>query len=210
MTGSAHPVLHLQTPKAAAAGAATVGALAIAEKERSGKVPRVSAKGAAVKPVPAPESAATPAVDKRAWIHLGTTAISGFGKWMLALSAIEALWGAVALTLGIVSMLNHGLPTALLLKLGIGWLVVVAVLSVWGGQALSRPIYRRGALGKVRRSLQGTGLFFFSLLVHAVALWGATIFVASPGNEALAVIAYIIFGVNVLAAGALSVYNILD
>jgi hypothetical protein len=129
---------------------------------------------------------------------------------MLALSAIEALWGAVALSLGIISMVNHGLPTALLTKLGLGWLAAVAILSLLGGQALSRPIYRRGKLGAVRRGMQGTGLFFFSVLVHLVALWGATIFISTPGNELLAVIAYIIFGVNVLVAGALSVYNILD
>ena len=216
MTGSHMPVLQLRTPTGreaavagAAAGAVALGAgaagIATAERERSGKVPRVSAKGAAVA-VPA----AAPATDSRAWIRFGATPVSGFGKWMLTLSAIEALWGAVALSLGIISIVNHGLPTPLLLKLGLGWLGVVVLLSLLGGQALSRPVYRRGALGGLRRGMQGTGLFFFSLLVHAVALWGATIFVASPGNELLAVIAYIIFGLNVLAAGALSVFNILD
>ena len=215
---SGHPVLHLHTPPAAqaaattatAAATASVGAVALAEKERSGKVPRVSGKGTAVAAPAKAAPAVTPEVDKRAWIRLGTTAISTFGKWMLALSAIEALWGAVALSLGIISVVNHGLPTALLTKLGLGWLVVVAILSLFGGQALSRPIYRRGRLSAMRRGLQGTGLFFFSVLVHVVALWGATIFISTPGNELLAVIAYIIFGLNVLVAGILSVYNILD
>ena len=107
-------------------------------------------------------------------------------------------------------MVNHGLPTALLLKLVVGWLVIVAAVSIYGGQALNRPVYRRGRLGSVRRAMQGTGLFFFSVLVHLVALWGATIFIATPGNQTLAVIAYTVFGVNVLVAGVLSVYNILD
>lgn len=209
-TGTHNPVLQLKNPpvRDAAAGAAmagmTAGAIATAEKEqRSGKVPRVSAKGAAV-------AAPAPAVDTRSWIRLGTLPITGFGKLMLTLSTVEALWGAVALSLGIISIVNHGLPTSLLMKLGLGWLVVVAIVSLLGGQALSRPVYRRGKLGTMRRGLQGTGLFFFSVLVHAVALWGATIFISTPGNELLAVIAYIIFGVNVLVAGALSVYNILD
>ena len=204
-TASQHPVLQYKGANErgmTSAGPAMAGtaSVAVAEQaQKSGKQPRVSA-----------QVAAAPAVDRRAWIRLGTTSISSFGKWMLALSAIEALWGAVALSLGIISIVNHGLPTALLTKLGLGWLAAVAILSLLGGQALSRPIYRRGKLGAVRRGMQGTGLFFFSVLVHLVALWGATIFISTPGNELLAVIAYIIFGVNVLVAGALSVYNILD
>jgi eukaryotic-like serine/threonine-protein kinase len=209
-SGAQHPVLQykganergMTAVSPALAGAAA--AVAVAEKEqKSGKHPRVSAKVAAV-PAPAPK------VDRRSWIHLGTTPISSFGKWMLAISTIETLWGAVALSLGIISIVNAGLPTALLTKLGLGWLAAVAILSLLGGQALSRPIYRRGRLGAVRRGMQGTGLFFFSVLVHLVALWGATIFISTPGNGMLAVIAYIIFGLNVLVAGALSVYNILD
>ncbi len=210
---SGHPVLQMHPPATAVvatAAAANAGAVAIAEKERSGKVPRVSGKGAAGAAPATATPAAAPAVDKRAWIRLGTTSISTFGKWMLALSAIEALWGAVALSLGIISVVNHGLPTALLTKLGLGWLVAVAILSLFGGQMLSRPIYRRGRLSAMRRGFQGTGLFFFSVLVHVVAIWGATIFISTPGNELLAVIAYIIFGLNVLVAGILSVYNILD
>ncbi len=206
-SGAQHPVLQLRGSGAASAGpalAGVAGATALSpvatavKDQRSGKQPRVGAKAAAS------------AIDTRAWIRLGTTPISGFGKWMLALSAIEAIWGAVALSLGAISVVNHGLPTPLLVKLGLGWLLIIAVLSLLGGQALSRPIYRRGRLGVVRRGMQGTGLFFFSLLVHLVALWGATIFISTPGNELLAVIAYIIFGLNVLVAGILSVYNILD
>ena len=208
-----HPVLQYKavgergatavTPAVAGAAAG----VALAEKEKSGKQKRVSAKQAAVSPSAAP---AAPMVDPRSWIHTGTVAITGFGKWMLAVSAIETLWGAAALTTGIISVINSGIPTALLLKLVIGWLVIVAALSLDGGQALNRPVYRRGRLGSVRRAMQGTGLFFFSVLVHLVALWGATIFIGSPGNQTLAVIAYTVFGVNVLVAGALSVYNILD
>lgn len=207
-TTSEHPVLRLHTPNApAAAAGATAGALAIAEKERSGKMPRVSAKGAAVAASAKPVA---PAIDKRSWIHPGTVPVSNFGKWLLAFAAIEALWGAVSIALGIISLINHGFSMALLQRLGIGWLVVVVVLSLIGGQALSRPVYRRGVIGRVRRSMQGMGLFVYTVVVHAVAIWGATIFISSPGNTLLAVIAYTIFGANVLAAGVLSVYNILD
>ncbi|HEX2349785.1 MAG TPA: serine/threonine-protein kinase [Ktedonobacterales bacterium] len=204
-----HPVLKLKPSGGATAATAAVtsAGVAVAEKGQSGKQKRISAKGPAVAPA-APKAA--PKVDPRSWIHTGTTPITNFGKWMLAISAIEALWGAAALTAGIVSVVNHGLPTALLLKLVVGWLVIVAAVSIYGGQALNRPVYRRGRLGSVRRAMQGTGLFFFSVLVHLVALWGATIFIATPGNQTLAVIAYTVFGVNVLVAGVLSVYNILD
>ena len=205
-TTSEHPILRFHTPNAPGAAAAA-GALAVAEKERSGKMPRVSAKGPAVA---APAKSVTPAIDKRSWIHPGTVLVSTFGKWLLAFAAIEALWGAVSITLGIISLVNHGFSMALLQRLGIGWLVVVVVLSLIGGQALSRPVYRRGVIGRVRRSMQGMGLFVYTVVVHAVAIWGATIFISSPGNTLLAVIAYTIFGANVLAAGVLSVYNILD
>lgn len=201
-----HAVLRLRNSNGQAAMApATNGALAVAEKERSNKLPRVSAKGAAVA---AP--AAAPAIDKRSWIHFGVTPVTTFGKWLLAFSVVEALWGAVSILLGIVSLVNHGLSTPVLQRLGIGWLVVIIVLSLYGGQALSRPVYRKGALGGMRRGMQGFGLFAYTVIVHLVALWGATIFISSPGNTVLAVVAYTIFGVNVLAAGVLSVYNILD
>ncbi len=218
VTGSARPVLQLKSamaPSPAAPVVASVAgagaAMAVAEKEqRTGKAARVSAKSPAVA-APAPAApVAAPARDKRAWIHLGTTPLAPFGKWMLALAAIEALWGAVALSLGIFSAINHGLPTALLPRLGLGWLVIVTIISLLGGQALSRPVYRRGALTSLRRGLQGTGLFIFTLLVHGVAIWGASIFIAAPGNQLLAILAYSIFGLNVLVVGALSVYNILD
>lgn len=188
---------------AAASGGKAFSAVATKEKEKSAKMPRVSAKQAAV-------AAPAPTTDASAWIRLGTTPITAFGKWALAISAIEALWGLAALSLGITSLVMHGLPMALLVKLGLGWLVVVALVSLLGGQALNRPIYRRGKLGGMRRALQGTGLFVFSVVVHLVALWGMTIFIATPGNAALAVITYMIFGVNVALTGALSVYNILD
>ncbi len=229
-TSSKHPVLQMKsaTGREAAVGAVAVAAaagggkafstVATPEKAKPGKAGRMSGKQAvAAKPAaaapaatPAGTSAAAAATDPRSMISLGTIPISGFGKWALAISAIEALWGAAALSLGVLSLFTHGLTTDLLLKLGLGWLVVVAILSIYGGQALGRPIYRRGKLGGVRRMMQGTGLFLFSVLVHIVALWGATIFIAAPGNEPLAVIAYIFFGLNVLVAGGLAVFNILD
>jgi hypothetical protein len=206
MNTAEHAVLQLRGANAQAAVApATNGALAVAEKERSNKLPRVSAKRAAVA-----TPAAAPAIDKRSWIHFGETPVSTFGKWLLAFSVIEALWGAVSVMLGIIGVANHGLSMATLQRLGLVWLVVVVLLSLYGGQALSRPVYRKGALGGMRRGMQGMALFAYTVIVHLVAIWGATVFISSPGNSALAVIAYTIFGVNVLVAGVLSVYNILD
>ncbi|MDE3229534.1 MAG: hypothetical protein KGO05_06610, partial [Chloroflexota bacterium] len=197
MNTAEHAVLQLRGGNAQAAALATNGAIAVAEKERSNKLPRVSAKGAAV------AAAAAPAIDRRSWIHFGSTSVTTFGKWLLAFSVIEALWGAVSILLGIIGIANHGLSMATLQRLGLVWLVVVVALSLYGGQALSRPVYRKGALGGVRRGMQGLALFAYTVIVHLVAIWGATVFISSPGNSALAVIAYTIFGVNVLVAGVL-------
>jgi serine/threonine protein kinase len=188
-----------------AAGAAAVAAVATAVADREGRA-GPSGKGAAVRP-PA-KAAATPATDQRAWIRFGETPLTTFGKWMLALASLETIWGLAALSLGVVALMNHGaLPSSLMIKLAGGWLAVVALFALLGGQALTRPVYRRGRLNGMRRGLQGTGLFCFSALVHAVALWGASIFTTTQGDATLEVIAYTIFGINVLVAGALALFT---
>jgi protein kinase-like protein len=192
-----------------AAGAASVAAVATAVAEREGRAGQ-SGKGPAVRP-PAKAAAATPSIDQRAWIRFGETPLTTFGKWMLALASLETIWGMAALSLGIVALMNHGaLPSSLMVKLTIGWLVVVALFALLGGQALTRPVYRRGRLNGMRRGLQGTGLFCFSALVHAVALWGASIFTTTQGDATLEVIAYTIFGINVLVAGVLALFTSLS
>ncbi|MEO7001705.1 MAG: protein kinase [Ktedonobacterales bacterium] len=175
------------------------GAVAVASKP---------ARGGASAALAMPPSSNSVALDPGAWIRLGSTPLSGFGKWFLALSVVEALWGAAVITLGMMTLTANG-RTLPLLQLGIGWLVGVAILSVLGGQALSRPIYRRGKLPAVRRGLQGFALALFTIVVHGVALWGASIFASSQPNATLAIFAYLVFGVNVLIVGVLSVINML-
>jgi serine/threonine-protein kinase len=199
-SGSQHPVLEAKDTNARlmVAGVAGGAAAAVAAKDISAK--RAAVHAAAVVNPPA----------GGAWINLGPTALSPFGKLTLALAALETVWGAAALSLGVIALGNHGkLDTSLLLRLGAGWLIVVVVLALLGGQALSRPVLRRGALNGARRGLQGLGLFFFTVLVHVVALWGASIFTGVRGDATAEVIAYTIFGVNVLVAGILSLLTIL-
>ncbi|HEX9036656.1 MAG TPA: serine/threonine-protein kinase [Ktedonobacterales bacterium] len=202
-TGSQHPVLEAKDTNARLLVAGAAGA-AIADREaRSGP----NKKGAAGRAAASP---AIPAVDTRAMIRLGTVALSPFGKGMLALAGLETIWGLAALSIGLVALAQHGaLSFSLLLKLGIGWAIVALVGALFGGQALSRPVYRRGNLNGLRRLLQGTALFFFAILVHAVGLWGVGVFLGARGDATSEVVAYSIFGFNVLVAGVLSVLTIL-
>ena len=144
----------------------------------------------------------------KGWIKLGTTTMSGFGKAMLTLSAIETLWGAFVLVLGVVaiSSRSHSLPW---LQLIAGWLVVVLLGSVLGAQAINRPVYRRGKLTPARRWVQGIFLALYTLAVHGVAVWGATIFAHGQGDSTQAIIAFLLFGLNVLVVGVLAVVNTL-
>lgn len=195
-SSSQHPVLEAKDTNARAlvAGAA------------SGREARAGASGKQG----AGARAAGSATKQTAWIRFGPKPISTFGKWMLALASLETLWGIAALSLGIITLVNHGsLTPSLERTLGIGWLAVVALFALVAGQALIRPAYRRGNLNGARRNLQGTGLFLFSVLVHVVALWGASIFANTQGDATLEVIAYTIFGVNVLVVGFLSLLTVL-
>ena len=199
--GSQRPVLdpkdtNARLMVAGAAGAAT----AVAEREAR---PGASGKRAAAAP-------ATPTVERRAWIRFGDKPLAPFGKWMLALAALETIWGGAALSLGVIALAHHGvIATPLLIKLGAGWAVGIALVALLGGQALIRPVYRRGNLNGLRRGLQGTGLILFTVLVHVVALWGVSIFSSAQGDATPEVIAYTIFGVNVLVVGILSLLTVL-
>ncbi|MGH2487632.1 MAG: hypothetical protein ACRDHE_16645, partial [Ktedonobacterales bacterium] len=144
----------------------------------------------------------------KGWIRLGDSRVSGFGKVMLTLSAIEVLWGAFVLVLGGVEIANQ-VRTPPWLQLIVGWLVVVALGSVLGAQAINRPVTRRGKLTPVRRWLQGIFLALYTLAVHGVAVWGATIFANGQGDSSAAILAFILFGVNVLVVGILAVVNTL-
>ncbi len=142
------------------------------------------------------------------WIRLGSVPLGRFGKTMLALSAVEALWGICILALGGVAIAYRDKPLPVS-QLALSWLAVVVVGSLVGAQAIVRPIYRRGRLTNLRRWMQGSGLAFYTVAVHAVAIWGATIFASQQGNATLALISFILFGINVLVVGVLGVVNTL-
>ncbi len=124
-------------------------------------------------------------------------------------ASVEVFWGVTILALGAIVIATPGraLP---LQQLAIGWAAVVLVVCLIGGQALSRPVFRRGYQTKLRRTLQGTGLAIYTVVVHGVAIWGATIFAATQNNAMLATIAFLLFGINVLVVGILSVVNVLS
>jgi hypothetical protein len=148
------------------------------------------------------------AVADGGWIRLGTTPLTGFGKTMLVLSTLETLWGVCILVLGgfAIAYRNQSLPVT---QLALGWLAVVVVGSLLGAQVVVRPVYRRGHLTPMRRGLQGVGLALYTVAVHGVAIWGATIFASQQGNATLALISFILFGVNVLVVGVLAIVNTL-
>lgn len=190
-------------------GRMTAGSLAAARPTAAGQMPDRSqlaqnANAARDRMTAVLPEASTP----KGWISFGTTPLSRFGKAMLALSAIETVWGVLILVLGVVAIANakRGLPWTQLIA---GWLVVVLVVSVLGAQALNRPVYRRGKLTSARRWVQGVFLALYTLAVHGVAVWGATIFANGQGDGPSAVIAFMLFGVNVLVVGALAVVNTL-
>lgn len=157
---------------------------------------------------PVPQNAVAAETSKRSWLRLGTQSLSGFSKVMLTLASIETLWGVLVLSLGTVAIIyrDKQIPTP---QLVLAWVVVALIVSFVGAQVLSRPIYRRGHLAPLRRWLQGIVLVLFALAVHGVAIWGITIFEGGQGNSTLALLSFMIFGVNVLVVGALGIANIL-
>ncbi|GEM_PF-913155 len=169
----------------------------------SGKQPAVALAGAnaAVVAQPLP----------RGWINLGSTPLGARGKGFLVLSLIEMLWGLTIIGLGALAIYENGRApsTTHLLELGGLLLAVILVFGVIGGQVISRPIYRRGVIGKWRRRFQGIGLFIVLVAAHALAIWGATVFGVSAGQNTFALTTYLMFGLVVLVAGALSTANTL-
>ena len=208
------------TGKHAAAAAAVVPATAVAT-EVSGRqkaVARVAetaaqpavATGTMVKlpakpaeeekPTAARVKAITPvaetdsAPERGAWIRFGKESVRGFGKTMLVLAAVA------------IATRGHSFPS---LQVAAAWAVVTLLFSLLGAQAISRPVYRRNRFTPVRRWLQGMGLILYTIALHGVAIWGATIFQSSQSNPTLAPVAFVLFGVNVLLVGILGIVNIL-
>lgn len=167
----------------------------------------VAARGATAGRTPAaPGADNAPARSKQAgsWIRLGDVALTGFGKTMLALATIEALWGAIVLGLGILALVYNGaqLPIP---QLVIGWLVCIVLGSILGAQALSRPVFRRGRMTKLRRWVQGAGITVYSLAVQGAGAWGAYVFATSQSNPQWAVVSYALFGISALIAGIVGI-----
>ena len=97
--------------------------------------------------------ASAPQVASGAWIRFGTTPLSGAGKFMFTFSLVEILWGAIVLAVGITVALTQGHPFPVA-QFAIAWGVTALLVSLFGGQALSRPAYRRGNLGAWKRRMR--------------------------------------------------------
>jgi hypothetical protein len=205
----------------AAAPTAVVGALALAAgsaapaiaierreavREPSKARPKERSTKASAKARPkAPSVAGQP----RSWLNLGGPQLSSLGKGALAISAIETCWGALVLALALVEIATQNSASKPYLILAGIWFALVFVLCLLGGQLLSRPVYRRGRISRPKRSLNGFGLVVYSLAVHAIAVWGVTVFSDGRPNAPLAIIAFVLFAVNVFAAGVLALANTL-
>ena len=190
------------------------GNLALQEPPRAAP----SQKGApapATKVMPAMPTAATaltPAVKApagpRPVINFGGPKISSFGKLILSLSAIETLWGAAVLSLGILAIARQGEQVPLM-EYGIVWLAIAVLVSLVGGQALSRPVQRQGAWNNLRRGFQGTLFVLIALAAHAVAVWGVILFNAAGTSQTYMIAAFILFGFLTFLLGVLSIVNML-
>ncbi|MGH2516183.1 MAG: serine/threonine-protein kinase [Ktedonobacterales bacterium] len=194
-------------PALSEAGASSAAAVAAPALTREGTMVALPAKGG--REVQGKANQPDLASQGRAWIRLGSTPLTTFGKVMLVLSAVEFVWGVFILVLGGVAIATRSSGSLPVAQLVLAWLGVIVVGSILGAQAVTRPIYRRNSLAPLRRWLQGIGLVVYSVAVHGVALWGANIFQVSQGNATLAILSFMLFGVNVLVVGTLAVINTL-
>jgi hypothetical protein len=145
----------------------------------------------------------------RAWLNFGGPEISSLGKFGLGLSAVEACWGIFLLMLAGVEVVLRDQPQKPYYLMALIWLVIIAVVCALGGQALARPIFRRGKVGRVRRGFQAFGLLVYGMVLHAVGLWGLIVFGTGRPDSLTAVVAFVLFSVNVFVAGVLALANTL-
>lgn len=173
--------------------------------------PRVTGTPAAVLTPPEGSTTMAPAAQstRSAWIKVGTMPVSGVGKVMLAFGFVETLWGALIIALGVVMAATKGNNFPVMTFVG-AWLIVVLLSSLIGGQAISRPVFRRKRVSGFRRGLQGFGLLVYSVVVHAVAIWGVTTYSNIQSSATVAIIAFIAFGLNVLFIGVFTMLNMLN
>jgi predicted Ser/Thr protein kinase len=161
------------------------------------------------RPTAAPGGAVSSAAMRASWIRVGTTALGGPGKVVLAFGFVETLWGALIIALGVVMAMTKGNNFPIVAFVG-AWLIIVLLASVLGGQAISRPIFRRKRVSGFRRGVQGVGLILYSVVVHAVAVWGVTTYSNLQSSATVAIIAFIAFGLNVLFIGIFTMLNMLN
>lgn len=146
---------------------------------------------------------------KKPWIKAGKESLGGLGKVVLAFGFVELLWGALIIALGVVMAVTKGSDFPTMPFIGI-WVVIALLASLLGGSAISRPVYRRKRVNGFRRGLQGLGLLLYSVVVHAVAIWGVTTYSSMQSNATVAIIAFIAFGLNVLCIGFFTMLNMLN
>jgi serine/threonine protein kinase len=158
---------------------------------------------------PTPVTGTQTQAGKKAWIKAGTTPLGGPGKVILAFGFVELLWGALIIALGVVMQVTKGEAFPTVQFAGI-WLGIALVASLLGGQAISRPVYRKKRVSGFRRGLQGFGLLLYSVVVHAVAIFGVITYSNLQSNATVAIIAFVAFGLNVLFIGIFTMANMLN
>ena len=159
--------------------------------------------------VSAPGAATVSQPSKKAWIKVGKTPLGGVGKVILAFGFVEVLWGALIIALGVVMAVTKGEAFPTLPFAGI-WLGVALLASLLGGQAISRPVYRRKRVSGFRRGLQSFGLLLYSVVVHAVAIFGVITYSNLQTSATVAIIAFVAFGLNFLFIGIFTMLNMLN
>jgi hypothetical protein len=203
-----------QAVKRATAGPASstvAGALALAP-DRAAPVSareRREAAAAGRAAQAAARAAAAAQTRPRSWLNLGGPELSSLGKSALALSAVEICWGVILLALAIVEVVARDSADKPYLLLAAIWFGVVIFASLIGAQIFGRPIHRRGRVKRRQRAFRGFGLAVYALAVHGIAIWGVVVFSTSRPNPPLAIVAFVLFAVNVFVAGVLSLVNTL-
>ncbi|HEV2238281.1 MAG TPA: zinc ribbon domain-containing protein, partial [Ktedonobacterales bacterium] len=204
---------------AVVAAPASVGALAlapappapaIAVEQREAPKARQKDQPVAISVAKAPARPVAAASQPRSLLNLGGPELTSLGKGALALSVIEMCWGALVLALAIVEVAAQNSASKPYIILAGVWFALVIALSLIGGQLLTRPVHRRGRRSRRRRAFYGFWLVAYSLAVHAGGIWGIFVFSESRPNAPLAVVAFMIFAVNVFVGGIASVTNTLS
>lgn len=160
------------------------------------------------KTVPTSEAGALP--QPRSLLDLKGSELTLAGKVALALSAVEACWGIFLVSIGGLQFATRGqdrLQPYFLLALV--WMAVLVLVIAVGGHVLSRPVRRRGKLGRVRRGLQGTLLALHALALHGLAIWGAIVLVNHIFTPQQTEVAFGLFAANVLIGGLFALINTL-